>query len=321
MLKALKLAQAGRYSVTLAVKDQGDVAEDAPDGWVEGIANAHEVDRYNELVRPAALAAAVPAFMRNPVLSFGHGIEGNPTNGTLPAGTVLKMWQEADGSTHFRAAWAPTEDAQLVRKLYKTKHMRAFSVQFICNDSEPPTPADLTKFPGMRIAITKLDLLEIACAVVPVNAGSLATSAKSLGLKPVPTLTKEKTMGALNPDQLKQVGELETHYNSMAEKMGTVAEALTDLMTNGANEEDHAPRAAKLMESHKAMGADHAALGDVCKALATGLGVKAEGEGETAPPKDGEEAPPQDGEATPEQKKEQEKAFVAAMEKSLGVKA
>ncbi len=108
-----------------------------------------------------------------------------------------------------------------------------------------------------------------------------------------------------------------------------MAEAISELKDKGAAEEDHAPRAQKAMEAHKAMGTAHGAMGQTCSALAKSLGVKAEGE---APPPEGEEevdpnAPPADKddageeEPTPEEQAQADKAIAAAIKKSLGTPA
>lgn len=313
--------------ISAAVKAVGKSAEDAPHGWVEGVANAFEKDRYDELVLPTALAAAIPGFMRNPVLSFGHRIDGNPTDGSLPAGTVLAITQDAQGNTHFRARFAAHEDAQKVRQLYLDGDMRAFSVQFICLDSRPPQPEELQRWPGLRRVITQLDLIEIALAVVPVNAGSLATAAKSFdgkALPAAPALTTKETQTmskkALTPEHKELVEATHAAYGAHAEAMKALAAPLSELAEKGDEEADHAGTAALAHKACKAMGESHAALAksvaDLHKAMG---GTEDEGEEEVEVEETDDDADETDPNANTEIPPEKEKAFTEALNKALSV--
>src|ERR1035437_9428314 len=113
------------------VLSQGAATDEAPHGWCEGIAVTPFVNRYGLVILPEAMAAAIPKFMENPVVSFGHDISGNPDGSGLPAGKALKLWLDPQGRTMFRFAWAPTPEAQKVRGLYQGKFMRGFSIQFM----------------------------------------------------------------------------------------------------------------------------------------------------------------------------------------------
>lgn len=273
-----------KKSISATLKAVGGEDADAPYGSVEGVANKYEVDRYDELVLPTAFAASFAKFMKNPVLSFGHGIDGNPVNGTLPAGSVIKMDQDADGSTTFKARWANTPDAQKVRQLYVDGDMRAFSVQFITLESRDPTADEVKKFPGVRRVITALDLIEIACAVVPVNAGSLATAAKSLdttgGLKAPRALPpmKEKNMkgtSILTSAQKDAVAGAHKAYAAHAEALDTVAKHLSVLgaAADSGDEGTHAATAADCMKSFDGTADTHEKLKKACKDMADAIGV------------------------------------------------
>ena len=278
-----------KQSINAKAIANGKDDEASPNGWVEGIANAFEVDRYDELVLPAAMQAAFTKYLANPILSFGHGIEGNPVNGTLPAGKVdwLKILDAPmdlgagvmapAGSTYFHASFAPTDDAQKVRALYAGGFMRGFSVQFITKSSRDPLPQELEKFPGLRRVITELDLIEIACAVVPVNAGSLAAASKSLngkgGLKPPRriTVTKEKAMGnmLLTSEHKDLIAAAHKAYGDHAEKMEELSKSLGDMgaAADAGEEGDHAATAAKCAKDMEAVTASHGALADSVKAM------------------------------------------------------
>ena len=311
-----------RYLGAKAI-ESGEATKDAPYGWVSGVANAFEVDRYGDLVLPEAMGAATAKYMLNPVLSFGHGIDGNPTNGTMPAGSVLSITQDATGNTIFKARWANTEDAQMTRQLYKDRDMRAFSIHFLpygdSLESRQPTAEEVAKFPGVKRVITKLELIEIACAVVPVNAGSLVTGAKSMTGKLPKGKTFSSTKGAktmktvMSGDQKKAIdGALsahEAHIKSMDGLAGHLEE-LSEAASAG-KEADHASMSTKChaafqksLESHKALGE---AIATAHKAI---TGQEPEGEvepGEPAEPEEGTE-PVSDGEA---------KSFMDAFEKAM----
>lgn len=251
------------------------MADDAPHGWVEGIANKFEVDRYAELMYPETFAKALPAFMLNPVFSLGHDISGAYPSG-LPLGSIIKAWVEADGF-HIRAAFASNPIAQMVRGLYQEGHMRGFSVQFIpkAGGVRDPTPEEMTKYPGVRIVITEIDLIEIAAAVVPVNAGSLATAVKALSPITGPAEIKamksffeaaQKTLEAatmqkqLTEAQKSIIGEAVKTYGEAVTIMATVAQAIEALQKQETS--DHASHAGKLAESVDSLKASFSAMGE-----------------------------------------------------------
>ena len=281
-----------------AVSAPGEAAPDAPYGWVEGIANAFEVDRYGDLVLPSALAGAIEKFMLNPVLSFGHGIDGNPTNGTLPAGTVLSIKQDPKGNTTFRARFANTADAQKVRQLYADGDMRAFSIHFLPYGSSlevrPPTPEELQQFPGTERVISKMELIEIACAVVPVNAGSLASGAKSLNhgkgkMSPMPTLkqgAKAMAKTILTSESRKAIANAAGAYDKHVKSMEGLKDQLEELSESpeGA-EDDHPGMASKCSKAFQAATESHGQLGEAIKAMHVSIN------GGNEPASDGDEDP------------------------------
>ena len=261
-----------------SVKAVGLKADDAPHGWVEGIANAFEVDRYNDLILPTALKAAFPKFMLNPVLSFGHAIDGNPQDGTLPAGTVLAMDQDEAGNTTFRARFAGTPEAQKVRQLYLDGDQRAFSIAFLpygdSLESRQPTAEEVQRFPGVQRVITKLELIEIALCVVPVNAGSLASTTKSMNggrLQGPPKLKQgARAMGKtiLTSESKKAITRAGKAYEAHAKKLEAVAGHLDELAEVGDGVEgDHGAVSAKCMKAMEAATESHKALQDAVKAM------------------------------------------------------
>ena len=256
--------------------DNGQAAPDAPYGWVEGIANAFEVDRYGDLVLTEALMAAVPKFMTNPVLSFGHNIDGNPQDGSLPAGTILNITADAQGNTIFRARFANTPDAQLVRQMYRDGDMRAFSIHFIgygdSLETRDPLPDELAAHPGCKQVITKLELIEIACAVVPVNAGSLATASKSFSsgrlkrLKPFSNGARKMGNSILTSDSRKAIDAAKNAFEDHQKNLEAVASHLEELAASKEGAEaDHGSMCAKCHAAFGESAKSHMALGDAIK--------------------------------------------------------
>ena len=292
-----------KYLTAKAVTNE-EASADAPYGSVSGIANAFEVDRYGDLVLPEAMGAATAKFMQNPVLSFGHGIEGNPTDGTLPAGSVLNLTQDVKGNTIFRARWASTPDAQKVRQLYKDVDMRAFSIHFLpygdSLETRQPTADEVARFPGVQRVITKLELIEIACAVVPVNAGSLASEAKSFtGLMRPKSIsqpsTGERTMSKsiLTSDMRKAIDGAKSAHEAHVKALDAVATHLEELsVSKEGAEADHATMCGKCFAAFKKSADAHAALGEAVKGMhkaITNADVEEDREGEGNEPEAGKE--------------------------------
>lgn len=265
-----------------AVGKMDEVTADAPYGWVEGIVNAFEVDRQGDLILPEALAGSFAKYMLNPVMTFGHGMDGNPVNGTLPAGTTLKLWQDGAGNTLFRARWAAHPDAQKVRQMYVDDDMRAFSVHFIpfgpSIEARNPTPEERKRYLGVERVITKLEMIEIACAVVPVNAGSLKTGAKSLNGFGLTALTHLTPKGAkamksiLTSEHRKLMDGAAKAYEGHVKSMEAVKGSLEELSAGKEGEEaDHGAMAGKCMKAVEDAGTSHAALAESVKALSSAL--------------------------------------------------
>lgn len=195
--------------------------------------------------------------------------------------------------------------------------MRGFSVQFIPLEQRPPTPDELTKWPTLRRVVTKLDLIEIACAVVPVNPGSLATAAKSLAAVRRLAVTPEGSVEQpMNDEQLGMVAELVKSYNANAEAMAGTATALEELQAKAAEGAGHGERMKALLACHKQMTDACAAMGTGCTGLAKALGVEIEvnvgGEGEA----DGEEEVGA-GDQAPAMTEEQAKSLADQVSKAL----
>jgi HK97 family phage prohead protease len=136
---------------------------------VHATVSTDEIDRYNEVVQPAAFKEALPAFLANPVClpAHQHRLENGepPVIGNVLTDTIRIGEHEIDMDIQF-------DDDDLGQKYarkYQKKMMRAFSIGFRGLTGEYKD-ADKT-----RVWIwTKIELLEVSAVAVPANRGALA---------------------------------------------------------------------------------------------------------------------------------------------------
>ncbi len=136
---------------------------------VHATVSTDEIDRYNEVVQPAAFKEALPAFLANPVVlpAHQHRLDNGepPVIGNVLTDTIRIGEHEIDMDIQF-------DDDDLGQKYarkYQKKMMRAFSIGFRGLTGEYKD-ADKT-----RVWIwTKIELLEVSAVAVPANRGALA---------------------------------------------------------------------------------------------------------------------------------------------------
>lgn len=136
---------------------------------VHATVSTDEIDRYNEVVQPAAFKEALPAFLANPVClpAHQHRLENGepPVIGNVLTDTIRIGEHNIDMDIQF-------DDDDLGQKYarkYQKKMMRAFSIGFRGLTGEYKDQ-DKT-----RVWIwTKIELLEVSAVAVPANRGALA---------------------------------------------------------------------------------------------------------------------------------------------------
>jgi len=136
---------------------------------VHATVSTDEIDRYGEIVQPAAFKEALPAFLANPVVlpAHQHRLENGepPVIGKVLTDTIRIGEHEIDLDIEF-------DDDDLGQKYarkYQKKMMRAFSIGFRGLEGEYK---DLDK---TRVWIwNKIELLEVSAVAVPANRGALA---------------------------------------------------------------------------------------------------------------------------------------------------
>jgi HK97 family phage prohead protease len=138
---------------------------------IEAIASAPSIDRDCEIISIEALKAALPGYLRNPVILASHTHKTG--NGDSPVvGKCIAARVDSQG-LHVTIEFADTELGQQYWKLYQDKFQRAFSIGFM------PIRDEERMIGGKRVRVfTEIELMEISCVAVPSNRDALSKSAK-----------------------------------------------------------------------------------------------------------------------------------------------
>ncbi len=144
---------------------------DAGTRTIESIASTPAIDRDGEIISIEALKAALPGYLRNPVILASHTHKTG--NGDSPVvGKCIAARVDSQG-LHVTIEFADTDLGQQYWKLYQDKFQRAFSIGFMPIRSEEQTVN------GKRVRVfTEIELLEISCVPVPANRDALSKAAK-----------------------------------------------------------------------------------------------------------------------------------------------
>ncbi len=162
------------YHFQIAVKEVKDMGQGGVE--IEGYASTPDLDRYQDIVEPAAFSAALTMFMKNPSLLRSHDPD-------CPAGVVTQA-MITDKGLWIRALVTDekTKDDVL------NNRMRAFSIGYIPLEStlqhkdgtpfnaeqDSPWDSDMVR------VIKSLDLVEISIVTTPANGNALFTIANSV---------------------------------------------------------------------------------------------------------------------------------------------
>ena len=138
------------------------------------------IDRYGEIVEPAAFKDSLELFLTNPVFLAGHTHVG-------PAGeaTVIGTWDELKVTESGLEGWAKfmTDDvlAESYWQRYKQRAMRAVSVGFLVEAYTMEEREISPKEKAMVRVFTKVELIEISAVAVPANRDALVRGLAMLG--------------------------------------------------------------------------------------------------------------------------------------------
>lgn len=133
---------------------------------LEAYASTGNIDRYNEIILPAAYAKTIKSYLKdNPVILWGHEHSELPVAKTIEARVDdVGLWVK------LQFAVKEYEFAEQVWKLYEGGYLNAFSVGF--RPLKYLEPNEAGNDTGVRV-YTLVELYEISSVTVPANRESL----------------------------------------------------------------------------------------------------------------------------------------------------
>ena len=134
-------------------------------------------DRHGDILEPSGVD--VQSYLRNPVVIWAHDYAA------LPIGKAVSVEVE-QSAIRAEIAFADTPFAREVRRLYREKFLRGWSVGFLPKEWDVLKDKN-KKFSGYHIK--KWELLELSATPVPANPDAL-TNALEAGLVAEPALVK-----------------------------------------------------------------------------------------------------------------------------------
>ncbi|MEM9881411.1 MAG: HK97 family phage prohead protease [Planctomycetota bacterium] len=155
---------AGAIGTTRMFADRKSI--DEANRTIDFVCSSATVDRYGEIVEPAAFRASLPAFLQNPAFPFGHtyDLRGDQTP---TVGRWLSMRVEGDrlvGTAYFK----PRGIGEECWQDYREGNLTSVSVGFIARAWEM---RELT-IDGVKKHLrvfTEADLLECSAVLIPAN--------------------------------------------------------------------------------------------------------------------------------------------------------
>lgn len=163
--------------ITKSVKPPGDDSE-----WellIEARPSTEDVDRYGEITDAGAFMAAMPGYMKNPVMMFNHD----------PGSTIGKVlsYKSDDRGVIIEGGIAKTDKGREVATLIRAGIVKSMSFMFgnVTMEKSPD---------GGAPRLTKFDIYEIGPVTVPANPEALIEQAKKLDIT-LDALTKSPDGG------------------------------------------------------------------------------------------------------------------------------
>jgi len=134
------------------------------------VISTDSLDRDHEIVEQSAVAAAIPAFGKNPVCLVSHLHRSSDGSPPVAGAWMVETYKQFKHRSEMRLRFAVDTDKGLQYwKLYSQKFMQAVSIGFHVLDGHEEVKD------GMRYyVITKIELYEISLCPVPANADALA---------------------------------------------------------------------------------------------------------------------------------------------------
>jgi len=134
------------------------------------VISSDKIDRDNEKVEVSAVAAAIPAFSKNPVALACHQHRLQSGKSSVIGNWDTDSFKAKSHTSEMDLIFADTELGREYFKLYKDKHMRAVSLGFRALEWKEERNEKI----GRYIIFTKIELYEISGCAVGANREALS---------------------------------------------------------------------------------------------------------------------------------------------------
>mgnify|MGYP004702142017 CR=1 FL=1 len=185
-----------------------EIQEKDPDtGRIIAVISSEAIDRDGEIVSAAAMKAAMPGFMKNPVVLAAH--THRLGDGKSPVvGKVIRWWQEKD-KTLAEIEFAETPLGMEYRLLYRGRFQIAFSIGFgslkrvnrIINGQSVPVHDEI-------------EMYELSVVPVPSNPEALTKALQD---------RIEKSLAAIDKTLREYQSVIESKTNDILERLEDIA--------------------------------------------------------------------------------------------------
>ena len=184
------------------------------DRTLEAVASTSNRDRHGDIILPSAFTETLPSFKANPVILATHqhrlATGSSPVIGSAFPDSITV----GDEEVTFRMQFATTDLGEEYWKLYREKHMRAFSIGFIAIEWTDEKDEKL----GYIRTYTKIELLEISAVPVPSNRQALARIKGLYDEDEIKEVLKDILSSALEPVAA-EMADLKTHIDDDLEEI------------------------------------------------------------------------------------------------------
>jgi len=174
------------------------------------VASTSDRDRHGDIILPTAFAETLPSFKANPVILATHQHRLSTGSSPVIGSAFPKSIEIGTKDVTFKMQFATTDLGEEYWKLYREKHMRAFSIGFLAIEWTDEKDEQL----GYIRTYTKIELLEISAVPVPSNRRALA---KVKGLYHEDEITE-----VLKEIVAAEMAELKTHIENDLEEIKTL---------------------------------------------------------------------------------------------------
>jgi len=137
---------------------------------LDAVASTSDLDRDKEIILTSAFVESLAAFRANPVILATHQHRLSDGSSPVIGSAIPETIRVGESEVTFTMRFADTPKGEEYWKLYRDRHMRAFSIGFIPIEWTDEKDEHL----GYVRTYTKIELLEISAVPVPSNRRALA---------------------------------------------------------------------------------------------------------------------------------------------------